>query len=241
MKQSFLIFLLSAMSFTSCTSSQINKALNDILETGANTPVTEGEMQAGLREALINGITNGANVVSKTDGYFKNPKIKIPWPQDVQKVQNTLRDIGLGNEVDKVVLSLNRAAEDAALQAKPIFINAIKQMTFQDALGIIKGNQSAATDYLKRTTSTQLQQAFSPVIKNSLNKVNATKYWGDIMTQYNKIPLVKPVNTDLTAYVTDKAIDGLFTMVAQEELKIRKDPLARTTELLKKVFKLQDN
>jgi hypothetical protein len=138
--------------------------------------------------------------------------------------------------VDKFVMTLNRGAEDAAKEAKPIFVNAIKQMTIQDAWGILKGEEDAATEYLRRTTSAQLREKFAPVIANSLNKVNATKYYGDIINTYNKIPLVEKVNPDLNDYATTKAMDGLFLLIAGEEKKIRQDPMARTTELLKKVF-----
>jgi hypothetical protein len=170
------------------------------------------------------------------DGYFKNPEIKIPFPPDVKKVETRIRQIGLGDEVDKFIMTLNRGAEDAAKEAKPIFITAIKSMTIQDAWGILKGEENAATQYLQRTTSSQLKEKFKPVIHNSLEKVNATKYYGDIVGTYNKIPLVEKVNPDLDDYATDKAIEGLFIMIAKEEKKIREDPVARTSALLKKVF-----
>jgi len=189
---------------------------------------------------LTKGLIKGVNVVSKENGYFSNPKIKIPWPDDVKKVETRLRSMGLDKQVDKVVLTLNRAAEEAATKAKPIFLNAIKQMTFSDAMNILKGENNAATNFLKRTTTNQLTAEFRPVIDNALQSTNGTKYWGDIINTYNKIPLVEKVNPDLTGFVTGKAMDGLFTMVEKEELKIRKDPVARTTELLKKVFALQD-
>ncbi len=140
---------------------------------------------------MINGTTNGSNQASALDGYFKNPQIKIPLPPDIQKVETKLRNIGLGKEVDKFILTLNRGAEDAAKEAKPIFINAIKQMTVQDAWGILKGEDNAATEYLKRTTSSQLREKFKPVIANSLDKVEATKYYSNIVTTYNKIPMVE--------------------------------------------------
>jgi hypothetical protein len=173
------------------------------------------------------------------DGYFKNPEIKIPFPPEVKKVEDRLRQIGLGGEVDKFVMTLNRGAEDAAKEAKPIFITAIKQMTIQDAWAILRGEPDAATQYLKRTTSAQLKEKFKPVIQNSLNKVNATKYYSDIVTRYNQIPLVQKVNPELDSYATDKAIEGLFVMIAREEKEIRANPAARTTELLKRVFASQ--
>ncbi len=246
MKKFFLsLAVCVTLLISSCTSSQINKTVNNVLDAASSAansgkPVTEAEVGEGLKAALSKGITVGADLVAKQDGYFKNPRIKIPWPQDVQKVEKTLRDVGLGSEVDKVVLSLNRAAEDAATRAKPIFISAIKQLTIRDAMNILRGNENAATEYLKKTTSGQLRNEFSPVIQTSLDNVQATKYWGDVIKQYNKIPLVKQVNPDLKGYVTDKALEGLFLMVADEEKKIRQNPVARTTELLKRVFGLLD-
>ena len=206
---------------------------------GAETPLTTAEVAEGLKEALIKGITTGSDLASQLDGYFKNPEIKIPFPPEVKKVEDKLRQIGLGNEVDKFVMTLNRGAEDAAKEAKPIFITAIKSMTIQDAWGILKGEQDAATQYLKRTTTPQLKEKFKPVIQNSLNKVSATKYYGDIVNTYNKIPFTDDVNPNLDDYATDKAIEGLFTLIAKEEKNIRQDPVARTTELLKKVFGAQ--
>ena len=189
-----------------------------------------------MKEALIKGISSGSDLASQVDGYFKNPQIKIPFPPDVKKVEDRLRQIGLGNEVDKFVMTLNRGAEDAAKEAKPIFIAAIKQMTIDDAWAILKGEPDAATQFLKRTTSGELKNKFMPVIKNSLDKVSATKYYGDIVSKYNSIPLVQKVNPDLNDYAADMAIQGLFTMIANEEKNIRQDPIARTTELLKRVF-----
>jgi hypothetical protein len=201
-----------------------------------NKPLTTAEVADGLKEALINGISKGSDLVSQLDGYFKNPEIKIPFPPDVKKVEDRLRQLGLGNEVDKFVLTLNRGAEDAAKEAKPIFIAAIKQMTIEDAWGILRGDPDAATQYLMRTTSPQLKEKFSPVIQNSLDKVNATKYYGEIISRYNSIPFVQKVNPDLNEYATDMAMKGLFNMIAKEEKNIRENPVARTTELLKRVF-----
>jgi len=229
-----------ALIFSSCSSTQLNKAINDVVGAVTDKPVTEQEIGMGLKEALTKGIVNGVNLTSKKDGYFKNASIKIPFPKEADKIANTLRDIGLGKEVDKVVLSLNRAAEDAATAAKPIFVSAIKKLTFKDAMKILKGGGNEATEFLKRTTSSQLRTAFQPKISTSLKKVNATKNWGDIVNRYNKIPLVKKQNPDLEGYVTDQALKGLFTMVAKEESKIRENPVARTTDLLKRVFGLLD-
>lgn len=231
---------LSVIILGACTSAQINQTIGDINKTlGEGTPLTTAEVAEGLKEALIKGISTGSDLASQLDGYFKNPEIKIPFPPEVKKVEDKLRQIGLGGEVDKFVMTLNRGAEDAAKEAKPIFISAIRSMTIQDAWGILKGQPDAATQYLKRTTSLQLKEKFKPVIQNSLSKVNATRYYGDIVNTYNKIPLTEDINPNLDDYATDKAIEGLFLMIAKEEKNIRQDPLARTTELLKKVFGAQ--
>lgn len=214
---------------------QILKEAHKLLKQGTGK-LTEKDAADGIREALTNGAGNAVKVVSNVDGYFKNPEIKIPFPEDAKVIENKLRSIGLGNKVDEVILSINRAAEDAAKEATPIFVSAIKSMTVKDAINIVKGEDDAATKYLKQTSSTDLNAKFQPLIKTSLDKVQATKYWTDLINTYNKIPLVKKMNPDLTAYVTSKAMDGLFVMVAKEEFKIRKDPKARTTELLRKVF-----
>jgi hypothetical protein len=232
--------ILFAILCGACTSAQINQTIGDVNKAmGAETPLTTAEVAEGLKEALIKGISTGSDLASQVDGYFKNPEIKIPFPPEVKKVEDKLRQIGLGNEVDKFVMTLNRGAEDAAREAKPIFITAIKSMTIQDAWGILRGEQDAATQYLKRTTTPQLKEKFKPVIQSSLNKVSATKYYGDIVNTYNKIPFTDDVNPNLDDYATDKAIEGLFTLIAKEEKNIRQDPVARTTELLKKVFGAQ--
>ncbi len=234
MNRIIILFVVGCMA---CTSTQINQALDDANKMmGTEKPLTTTEVGEGLKEALINGISKGSDLASQMDGYFKNPEIKIPFPPDVKKVEDRLRQIGLGNEVDKFVMTLNRGAEDAAKEAKPIFIAAIKQMTIDDAWAILKGEPDAATQYLKRTTSSQLKEKFKPVIQASLDKVSATKYYGDIVNKYNSIPLVQKVNPDLNDYATDMAMQGLFTMIAKEEKNIRQDPVARTTELLKRVF-----
>jgi hypothetical protein len=228
-----MVFVLGA-----CTSTQVTQAIGDINKTigGSSQPLTTAEVAEGLKEALIKGISTGSDLVSQLDGYFKNPEIKIPFPPEVKKVEDKLRQIGLGSEVDKFVMTLNRGAEDAAREAKPIFVAAIRSMTIQDAWSILKGEDNAATQYLKRTTSAHLKDKFKPVIQNSLNKVNATKYYSDIVNRYNQLPLVQKVNPNLDDYATDKAIEGLFVMIAKEEKNIRQNPVARTTELLRKVF-----
>ena len=232
-------FILLSLILGACTSAQISQTLSEVnkaVSGPTEQPLTEQEVGSGLKEALINGISKGADLVSVTDGYFKNAEIKIPFPPDVQKVEDKLRQLGFGNKVDEFVMTLNRGAEEAAKEAKPIFVNAIKQMTIQDAWGLLKGEQDAATQFLKRTTTAQLKEKFSPVVQSALDKVNATKYYSDVINTYNKVPFVEKVNPDLNAYATDKAIEGLFVMVAKEEKNIRENPVARTTDLLKRVF-----
>jgi hypothetical protein len=224
----------------SCTAAQMTQAVNDANQVlGKDQPLTSDQVAQGLKEALTQGASKGADALSQLDGYYKNPEIEIPFPPDAKKVEDKLRAIGLGNDVDRFIMTLNRGAEDAAKQAKPIFVDAIKQMTIQDAWGILKGDQDAATQYLKKTTTAQLKTQFKPVIQQSLDKVSATKYYSDLVNTYNKIPLVEKVNPDLNSYATDMAIRGLFTVVANEEKNIRANPAARTTDLLKKVFAAQ--
>lgn len=241
MKKIVVLFAVVSMFFSSCSSGQeILKSVGEALG-GGDTPVSELEIINGLKQALEVGITKGASVVSRVDGYNRNTNIRIPFPKDVQKVENTLRDLGLGKEVDKLVVNLNRGAEEAAKGAAKIFIASIKKMTVTDAMSILKGEKNAATNFLKRTTTQELYNSFRPTIETSLNKVGVTRNWDDIVGKYNKIPFQKKVNPDLADYVTNEALDGLFFMVEKEEAKIRKDPLARTTDILKRVFKLQDN
>lgn len=203
---------------------------------GTSGTPTSSEITSGIKQALQIGLQDGVKQVSAVDGYFKNPLIKILFPPEAVKVENTLRSIGLGDLCDRVELSLNRAAEDAAKQAGPIFLSALKQMTLQDATSILLGADTSATVYFKKATTAELTQKFRPVIAKSLDQVGATRYWQDVMTRYNQIPLVKPINPDLTAYVTQRAIAGLFVTVSQKEVQIRQQLQARTTPLLKKVF-----
>jgi len=218
--------------------------LNVVQQVAAGT-VSQGspstfEINSALKQALEIGTTKSADRLSVVDGFFANAAIKILFPPQAQKVENTLRTLGLGKLADNVILSMNRAAEDAASQAKPIFINAIKQMTLQDVTNILLGSQDAATQYFRRTTTDGLTTAFRPVIQNSLNKVGATRYYTDAASAYNKVPFVTKINPDITDYVTQKAIDGLFVQIAIEELNIRQNLSARTTPLLQKVFSFAD-
>jgi hypothetical protein len=213
--------------------SGISKALGGSGKLGAG--LSTEEIASGLKEALQVGATKGTEKLSSVDGFFKDAVIKILMPEEAKKVEQTLRSFGFGKQVDNAILSMNRAAEDASKSAAPIFIDAIKQMSIQDALGILQGGDFAATDFLKNKTTAALTEAFRPVIEKSLEKVNATKYWNTLFTTYNKFSAEK-VNTDLPAYVTEKGLSGIFYQVGQEEQKIRKDPLARTSDILKKVF-----
>ncbi len=191
---------------------------------------------AGLKEALSIGTGNAVMSVSKTDGYFKNQIIKILLPDNIQKVADVLGKLGYQKQVDDFILSMNRAAENAAPKAKDIFINAIKAMTFDDALSILKGSDTAATNYFKSKTSSQLYNAFKPIISSSLNTVGATNKYKTMMRTYEAVPFVSKESLDLDHYVTNKALDGLFYMVGEEEKKIRTNPSARVTDLLKTVF-----
>jgi hypothetical protein len=201
--------------------------------SGSN--LTNDEIIAGLKEALSTGTVNATTLLNKTDGFLKNEAIKIVMPGEAKKVESTLRKMGLSSVVDKAITSMNRAAEDAAIEAKDIFIDAIKGMTVKDGLTILRGGDFAATEFLKNATTDQLTQRFRPIIENSLNKVNATAYWEDVFKNYNRFSKDK-VETDLTAYVTNKALEGLFHTIGLEEQKFRQDPAARATEILKKVF-----
>ncbi|HET7899425.1 MAG TPA: DUF4197 domain-containing protein [Flavisolibacter sp.] len=212
-----------------------DSTVSKIISTKSATGLSNDEIIAGLKEALHVGSANSTKKLSAVDGFFKDAAIKVLMPDEAKKVEQKLRAVGMGKLVDNAILSMNRAAEDAAQSATPIFVNAIKGITIQDGLGILKGGDFAATNYLKGKTLSQLTEAFRPIIEQSLQKVNATKYWNTVFTAYNSLSKEK-VNTDLTAYVTEKAMSGIFYQVGLEEQKIRKDPLARTTDLLKKVF-----
>ena len=243
----FLIFYFS-ISFSADAQSLKglkNKALNlknNLKNTSKSLPsITEDEAATALRDALNNGINNSVEIVSKVDGYLQNPEITIPFPPDAKKIEDRLRSLGLNKLVDDAILFINRAAEDAATEAKPIIIQAIKNMTVKDAINIVKGKEDEGTNYLKKNTFDSLYKKFIPPIEISLEKVNATKHWSTVINRYNKIPLVQKVNPDLDDYVTRKALDGLFIMIAKEEKKIREKPLARVTETLKKVFDWVDN
>ncbi len=223
------------------------QTLKDLLGTiqkgasGSNSKnsssLSNTQVVSGLKEALKIGANNASGKLSVADGFFKNAAVKILMPPEVQQVEKTLRSVGMGAVVDKAILSMNRAAEDAAKQAAPIFVNAITSITLQDGFSILNGGNNAATNFLKGKTTSSLTTAFRPVVNKSLDKVGATSLWNTVFTTYNKLPLVaKKVNPDLSGYVVEKALEGMFYSIAQEELKIRTDPAAQVTNLLKQVF-----
>jgi hypothetical protein len=237
MKKTIFVLLAACIFSAQPANAQFWKDVkNAVKEEVTGSSLTEGEVGGGLKEALLNGINKGVDQLSKPDGYFKDMAIKILLPEEAQKAEATLRKMGMDKQVDEAIEAMNRAAEDAANGAKDIFVDAVKQMTFQDAMNILRGEQDAATQYLDKTTRTALTEKFQPVIKVSLDKVDATKYWETIFSKYNKVPFVKPINPDLEEYVTQKALDGLFYQIAKQEAEIRTNPGARTSELMKKVF-----
>lgn len=201
------------------------------------TSITESEAAQGIREALDQGVGRGISLLNKEDGFFGSQAYKLFLPPDAQRIEKTLRDLGMGSMVDRAILQINRAAEDAVGYARPIFLDAIKQMTIADAINIIRGSNDAATQYFRQKTTDKLVAAFSPVIRSSLEKFSATKYYADVINTYNNFPTtINKLNPDLPSYVVGKAVDALFDQVAQEEANIRANPVARTTEILKKVF-----
>src|SRR6185312_8149184 len=201
----------------------------------SSSNLSSSEIVSGLKEALSLGAQKSGDKLSAKDGFFKDAAVKILLPKQVQDVESKLKMIGLGKLVDDAELRMNRAAEDAAKTAAPIFLDAIKKMTVTDALNILRGADTAATGYLRKTTSTELTTAFRPIVEESLKKVDAAKYWKDVFSAYNKFTS-DPVEADMNSYVTAKALDGLFYYVAQEEVNIRKNPAARVTDILKSVF-----
>jgi hypothetical protein len=212
------------------------------LQQVANAMIlTDDQVAFGLKDALNQGIDKKVNALGATNGFFNNELVKIMLPEELQVVDNTLRKIGLAPLADEGLKLLNRAAEDAVNESIPIFVDAVKGMTFNDARGILMGNKDAATDFLRSKTANALTAKFEPIIQNSLGKVGAEKVWTDLITKYNSIPLVfNKVNPDLTNYVTNEALKGVFTVIEQEELEIRGKASNRSTDLLKRVFALQD-
>tara|TARA_B100001758_G_C18298846_1_gene551206 strand:+ start:92 stop:847 length:756 start_codon:yes stop_codon:yes gene_type:complete len=239
------LLTLVSISLFSCDviNQQANQLVNSNSSIGNNEPnkpsLSNQEVISGLKEALSVGIKNSVNITSVTDGFLKNESIRLPFPSDAQKVKDKAIEFGLSNKVDEFETTLNRAAEEAAKEALPIFTEAIKNMTVQDGFAILNGGDGAATRFLKEQTSSKLTEAFLPKVKQVTSRVKLTEKWNPIITKYNQATMLTggdKINPDLDAYVTEKAIKGLFYMVEKEENKIRKDPIARVTDLLQKVF-----
>ncbi len=232
-----LLLALLCLQFVSCDPAALQRTLDSL---GNATELSSMEISSGLKEALEVGIGKGSDALSKRDGFYKSA-YKIMLPPEAQKVADKLRNVpGFNNVEERILEKINRGAEDAAKKAKPIFVSAIRQMTFSDAKNILLGEQNAATTFLNRTTSDALYKEFNPVIVQSLDKFDARKYWADAVNAYNKIPFVDKANPDLDDYVTKQALNGLFSMVEEEERNIRTNIAARTSDLLKKVFARQD-
>ena len=231
------LMLLPALSFAQLDG-LLNKAKDAV---SGKTQNTNGvDIASGLRQALDKGIEKQVTKLTATDGFYKNQAVKILFPEDLKKVDKALRSVGMGNLADEGIKSLNRAAEDAVKEATPVFVSAVKNMSFTDAKNILMGADNSATTYLQNTTTQELYLKFNPVVKNSIGKVGADKIWANIIKQYNKLPLVSKVNPDINDYVTNKALEGVFTMIAVEEKDIRTNLNSRSTDLLRKVFALQD-
>ncbi|TRX00993.1 DUF4197 domain-containing protein [Flavobacterium gawalongense] len=230
-----ILFLMVVISLSSCA--EMQQVLNQLPQTQGIGGV---DIAGGLKEALNNGISKQVTKLTAVDGFYRNEAVKILLPEELRKVDSGLRRIGLSSLADEGLKVLNRAAEDAVKEATPIFVDAVRNMTFMDAKSILMGNESSATNYLQNSTSTALYGKFNPVIKNSFTKVGADKVWSNIITKYNSIPLVNKVNPDLTDYVTNQAMNGVFKMIAVEEKNIRTNLSSRTSVLLQKVFAMQD-
>jgi len=233
MKQFLLILLSAGLVATASSQSILDKAKKAL---NKNSGVTEEEAGSGVKEALNNGITSAVSFLNKPDAFFKSEFYKVLLPPDAKKMEKTLRDIGAGKMCDDAIEAINRGAEDAVGYATPIFVDAIKQMTVTDALKLVTGGKNSITEFFRSKTSAKLKEAFMPVIKKSLEKTNATKYYGDAVARYNKVPFVKKMNPDIADYVAERTLFALFDRIAVEEANIRSNPAARTSDLLKKVF-----
>ncbi|WP_394330403.1 DUF4197 domain-containing protein [Psychroserpens mesophilus] len=231
-----LLALVLIFNLTACA--ELQSVVDQLPQTGS--VLSNADMAAGLRQALDFGIDKQVSKLTQTDGFFKNELVKILLPEELQKVDKGLRDIGLDNLADEGLKVLNRAAEDAVKEATPIFVNAVKEITFDDAKNILLGSDNAATQYLTTKTQTELYNKFKPVINSSFSKVGADQIWANLINKYNAIPFTNNVNPDLTDYVTGEALKGVYTMIAVEEKEIRTKVGSRTTDLLRKVFALQD-
>lgn len=222
---------------------QLDGLLNQAKEkvsAATGIPTGNTDIAAGLKEALNKGVEKQVSKLTAVDGFYKNESVKILMPGELKKVDKTLRKVGMGNLADEGVKSLNRAAEDAVKEATPVFVAAIKNMSIADAKNILLGKNDAATNYLQTATSTELYKKFLPIVQQSIGKVGADKIWNSIISKYNNMPLVSKVNPDINDYVTQKALEGVFKMIAVEENNIRTDLSSRTSPLLKKVFAMQD-
>jgi hypothetical protein len=242
MKKLIPLAISAALLLSACA--ELTKAAKDLdkqLGTTTGGGLSSAEIINGLKEALTVGANKSASAASRQDGFFKNARLFIPFPPAAVKAKEWALKFGLKNQVDKFEETLNRAAEESSKKAAPIFVNAIKSMTIGDGLNILRGTDTAATNYLRTKTTGDLTTTFRPVVHDATEKVQLTKYWSPIANGYNKVPGVTPVNPDLDGYVTDRAIRGLFLLIGDEEAKIRKDPVARTSELLKKVFGSKEN
>lgn len=233
-KRIFAVLII--FNLTACA--ELQDAVNQLPQSGG--VLSNADIAAGLRQALDLGIDKQVTKLTQTDGFFKNELVKILLPEELQKVDKALRQVGLGSLADEGLKVLNRAAEDAVKEATPIFVNAVKDITFNDAKNILLGDDNAATSYLNSKTQTELYSKFKPVINNSLSKVGADQIWSNLITRYNNLPLTSSVNPDLTDYVTSEALKGVYTMIAVEEMEIRNNLSSRSTDLLRKVFALQD-
>ena len=230
-----ILILLIGLQFTGCA--ELQQIANQLPSQGV---LTQDQIGRGLRQALDKGIQNQVSKLTSKDGFYKNELVKILLPEELRAVDNTLRKIGLSSLADEGLRAINRTAEDAVKTATPVFVNAVKEITFNDAKNILLGQDNAATTYLEGKTQKALYGKFNPVIKESFQKVGADKVWNNLINRYNSIPFVNKVNPDLTDYVTNQALEGVFTMIAVEEKGIRNKVGLRSTPLLRKVFALQD-
>jgi hypothetical protein len=240
MKKKWIAVFGGCLTFITACQGGWGGVLDQVAQMQTTRPLTQNEIISGLKQALEVGTGNAVASTSRTDGYFKNPQIKIPLPEQVRQAEDLLRTVGFGEQVAAFEKSMNRAAERAAPEAKVLFFTAIQQMTFADAKQILQGRENEATLYFKQKTSQPLGQRFKPIVHAAMSEVGVTRYYQNIESKLRRLPLGGSLNLDLDQYVTNKALDGLFFMLAQEEAKIRKDPAARVTELLKRVFGAQN-
>ena len=234
--KNMITLIISVCMGCSCQTQGMKSLWDSVSGNTSGGALTNSEVIAGLKEALTIGAKESASIASTVDGFYKNPKIAIPWPNEAQKVKDMLSSIGFSRQIATFEESMNHAAEEAAKGAFDVFAGAVREMTIQDGFAILNGKDTAATHYLREKTTLPLKAKFSPIVKNAIEKVNVTSYWNPLVNAYNKIPGVAKQNPNLEDYITGKAIDGLMTLIAEQEIKIRKDPAAQVTALLKKVF-----